>query len=52
MTVDQLIERLVELARRGRSEWEVKYKDLGWFLAKQPITDLICEDENKEVVIE
>lgn len=52
MTVNELLQRLVELAQRGRGTWEITYKDLGWFPAKQPVTDLICEDETKEVVIE
>lgn len=54
MTVEELIQRLVELAQRGRGQWQAKVYGIG--LDGQPanldINDVFCEDEKQEVVID
>lgn len=56
MTVEELIQRLVELAQRGRGQWEVKVygpanpDDREW--GNLEINDVFCEDEKQEVVID
>ena len=57
MTVEELIQRLVELAQRGRGQWEVKVyaADVGVWEAEwknMTINDVFCEDEKQEVVID
>ena len=54
MTVEELIQRLVELAQRGRGQWEGKVwasNDYG-DLCNMQINDVFCEDEKQEVVID
>lgn len=54
MTVEELIQRLVELAQRGRGQWEVKVwgvQDDG-YMGELPINDVFCEDDKQEVVID
>lgn len=56
MTVEELIQRLVELAQRGRGQWEVKVygpanpDDREW--GNLDINDVFCEDDKQEVVID
>lgn len=58
MTVEELIQRLVELAQRGRGQWEVKVygidrtDDQIYFWDNLPINDVFCEDDKQEVVID
>ena len=55
MTVEELINELVGLARRGRGQWEVRVygvnTDTG-MLENLEINDVFCEDEKREVVID
>lgn len=50
MTVNELLQKLVELAQRGRGTWEVLRGDETY--DPEPIRDVVCFDESKEVVVE
>lgn len=54
MTVEELIQRLVELAQRGRGQWQAKVYGPGpdGLMTNLDINDVFCEDEKQEVVID
>lgn len=54
MTVEELIQRLVELAQRGRGQWQAKVYGIGLDgeLGNLEINDVFCEDDKQEVVID
>jgi hypothetical protein len=53
MTVNEPLQKLVELAQSGRGTWEVKhFMCCHCSSCSQEIEDVLCEDETKEVVIE
>ena len=54
MTVEALIQTLVELAQRGRWQWEVKVWAINDYgdLCHMQINDVFCEEEKQEVVID
>ncbi len=53
MTVEELIQTLVELAQRGRGQWEVRhFTTCHCSSCSQEIEDVFCKDDKKEVVID
>ena len=54
MTVNELLQKLVELARDGKGQWEVKMKHYDWHVDGEigNIYDLSTKEETSEVVID
>lgn len=53
MTVNELLQKLVELVQRGRGTWnvQIRIEGCGESFSELPLV-VYCEDETKEVVIE
>lgn len=57
MTVEELLQELVELCQRGRAQWEVRSEDLyledGGTIQRgsSTIRDLELHDDKKEVIL-
>lgn len=53
MTVNELLQQLVELAQRGRGTWniQIRIEGCGESFSESP-SGAYCYDETKEVVIE